>query len=520
MEERLDLDLDDRCGAAAFDPVRYRANVSPDKCAVIDISTDARSTYAELEEQIARCAAVLESTPAAAGERVACLGRNSIAQVVLAMACQRVGAIFVPLNWRLATPELQALVADCEPVLLVCDDEFASAASAVAGPVAVLQQDELSERMSRIAAQRPSDDRVAHVNPAPFALLYTSGTTGRPKGVIITRRNAFFAALNFSLVGEIGPSSIVLSDLPMFHTIGLIAVTLTTLMMGGTLAISDRFLPARTLNRLTDTSIGATHYFGVPQMAVALRAEPAFDGTRLSHLRAIFLGGAPLPKALVDVYLADGVRLVNGYGMSEAGTVAHMPLDAAMIAEHPTAIGKPAPLISARIVDRAGRDVADDSVGELWIKGPSVTPGYWRQPSTTAAAFTDGWFHTGDLVRRNAAGFISIVDRLKDMYISGGENVYPAEVEAALLAMPGIADAAVISARDQRWGETGIAAVVRVSGATLAEDEILAHCATRLARYKCPSRVVFATAIPRTASGKVQKHLLRAAIVSKSSQGA
>ena len=467
-----------------------------------------RLTYAALDERISRCTTVLRELPSQpGGERVATLGRNRLDQVVLAMACQRTGAIFVPLNWRLTAVGLRALCEDCGPALLIHDAEFVDAARLAGGNAARLPFEGEGSLSAHIDAAIPSP-ATPEAN-APFALLYTSGTTGRPKGVIITRENAFFAALNFALVGEVDARSVVLADLPLFHTIGLIAVTRTTLLMGGTLVISDRFAPARTLAALADPANGVTHYFGVPQIASALREAPGFDGAKLTALHAIFVGGAPLSRSLVDAYQADGVPLVNGFGMSEAGTVIHMPIDAAAIRENPGAIGRPAPFMGTRVVGQDGRDASDGQIGELWIRGPAVTPGYWRRPDETAAAFTAGWYRTGDLVRRDAAGIFTLVDRLKDMFISGGENVYPAEVEGVLLSHPAVADVAVIGVPDPRWGECGLAAIVVRPGAVPDDADIHRHCAERLARYKCPARVVFTDAIPRTASGKVQKHLLR-----------
>ena len=502
-------------GLQRQDAIGYRASVSPKKLALVEIATGTSLTYAELDDGVARCTGLLRKlVPQIEGERVAVLGRNSAAQIILAMACQRAGAVFVPLNWRLVAAELRGLVDDCDPALLVYDAEFADSALAAGQGITLKCFEGEAGLAAELPSAAPGLPSANHTHP--FALLYTSGTTGRPKGVIVSRDNAFFASLNFAMVGEIGPRSVVLADLPLFHTIGLIAVTRTTLMMGGTLVVSDRFLAPRTLKYLTDPEIGVTHYFGVPQIATALRAEPSFDVGKLGKLHAIFLGGAPLPQPLIEAWLADGVPLVNGYGMSEAGTVVHMPIDMDAIRQHPGAIGLPAPLQEIRIVGEGGIDAPPAEVGELWLRGPAVTPGYWRQPAATAAAMTDGWLHTGDLVRRDADGFLSVVDRLKDMYISGGENVYPAEVENVLLAHDGIADAAVIGVPDARWGEVGVAFIVLRSGAKLNETDVLDHCAGRLARYKCPARLVFVPAIARTASGKVQKHVLRAGLAPRS----
>jgi fatty-acyl-CoA synthase len=498
-------------GLQRQDAIGYWTHVSPKKLALVEIATGTSLTYAELDDRVARCTGLLRKlVPRIEGERVAALGRNSAAQIILAMACQRAGAVFVPLNWRLVAAELQGLVEDCDPALLVYDAEFADNALAAGQGIALKCFEGEAGLAAELLSAEPGLPTADHTHP--FALLYTSGTTGRPKGVIVSRDNAFFASLNFAMVGKIGSRSVVLADLPLFHTIGLIAVTRTTLMMGGTLVVSDRFLASRTLKCLADPGIGVSHYFGVPQIATALRAEPAFDGRKLTRLHAIFLGGAPLPRPLLEAWLADGVPLVNGYGMSEAGTVVHMPIDIETIRDHPGAIGLPAPFQEIRIVGAGGIDVPDGEVGELCLRGPAVTPGYWRQPEGSAAAMTDGWFHTGDLVRRDAGGFLSLVDRLKDMYISGGENVFPAEVENVLLGLDGIADAAVVGVSDPRWGEVGVAFVALKHGANLSETSIRDHCAGRLARYKCPARLVFVPAIARTASGKVQKHVLRAGL--------
>ncbi|HVX83112.1 MAG TPA: AMP-binding protein [Devosiaceae bacterium] len=484
--------------AAEFstDPLAHPAAARPHRTAVVDLASGQRLSYAGLDAQVAEkaaaIAAAMEGAPA--GERYAYLGRNGIDFLVAALAAERCGAIFVPLNWRLTAPEVGALLRDCRPRLVEAASEF----------------------RHLTAEYRPDAEAPAAPPPPvpegpdrPIILLYTSGTTGVAKGVIVTARNAFAAALNFIAVGEIGPQSVLLSDLPMFHTIGLIAVARSTLMAGGTLVLSDRFLPARTLAALADPALGITHYFAVPVMAEALAREPSFAPAALAGLRAIFLGGAPLAPALIERFLAMGVPLVNGYGMSEAGTAIHVPIDRDAVRLSAGAVGLPAPHISVRLV-RDGRDVPDGEVGEVWLAGPSVTPGYWNRPAETAAAFSDGWFRTGDLARREQGGFYRIVDRLKDMYVSGGENVYPAEVEAVLAAHQSVADAAVVGVADGQWGETGVAFVVPRDEAGCDAAALAAHCAARLAKYKCPSRILVVEAIPRSAAGKILKPALRA----------
>jgi fatty-acyl-CoA synthase len=498
----------------AEDPVGYRAKVSPNIVAVRTLNDGSSLTYAALDDRIARCASLLHGLFGSRGDqfRVAGLARNCVDLLVLAFACQRIRAIFVPLNWRLNAAELSAIIADCDPELVVYEPEFEPVAKGLAehAPRVMLfpfggGPDGLD---ARLAAAGPTV-RLKGDADLPAILLYTSGTTGTPKGVILTRRNLFYSAVNFSFVGEVTPGSVTFCDLPFFHTIGLVAIARTTLMMGGTLVISDRFMPDRTIACLNDETLGVTHYFAVPQMASILRDQPGYAPDRMRRLKAIFIGGAPLPPPLVAAYLADGVALVNGYGMSEAGTVMHMPLDADAIATRHGSIGFPAPLIELKICDHDGREVDAGEIGEIWLKGPSVTPGYWNKPDQTQAAFTNGWFRSGDMAKRDEDGFHILADRLKDMFISGGENVYPAEIEGVIAGHPAVAEVAVIGVPDSRWGEVGVAFVVLRPGESVSEETLKALCAQTLAAYKRPAHIVYLDAIPRNAAGKPQKHVLR-----------
>lgn len=497
-------------GLETDDPLVFRAKISPNRPAVIEASTGKHLSYGELNDLVSRCAGLFAKLVAAGEDRprIAYLGRNSIAEIIACLGCQRSGAVFIPLNWRLGAIELQQILADCRPHLLIADQEFNGTASQIGAALpAMLVVEGEDGLLARLPASPPYTGKPVPAD-VPCIILYTSGTTGAPKGVIITRRNAFFSAINFSLVGEVTPHSVTLCDLPFFHTIGIIAIARTTLLMGGRLVISDRFVPDRTLSILGDPALGVTHYFAVPQMASALRASSQWNPAALKALKAIFIGGAPLSPALIEAFLEGGVALVNGYGMSEAGTVLHMPLDKDMIAAHPGSVGFAAPLTEVRLVAPDGTDTADGEAGEIWLRGPAVTSGYWNKPEETANAFVDGWFRTGDLGRRDKDGLLYIPDRLKDMYISGGENVFPAEVEAAIATHPDVLDVAVIGIADPRWGESGVAFVVRASPQAVADD-ILSHCARLLATYKRPQRIVFVDAIPRTASGKAQKHILK-----------
>ncbi len=469
-------------GSPAPDYLRHHARARPDQLACVDLPTGRRWSYAALDRDVDRCAAALhEFRAVTAGSRVAVLARNGAEQLLVYLACCRLAAMFVPLNWRLADAELGELLADCEPQLLLYDAEHAARAAAIAGGVPM---DPLAELDGMLGLSTPLALPPCDAD-APTTILYTSGTSGRPKGVLVTERNAFFTGLNFMTLGAVTPASVMLCDSPMFHVIGLLASLRSVLMQGGTLLLSAGFEPETTLARLGDPELGVTHYFCVPQMADRLRSAPSFDPRCLARLTALFTGGAPNPAANVRRWLAEGLRMVDGYGMTEAGTVLGMPLDAGLLASKAGAAGLAAPTVQLRFVDAAGIDVAPGEVGELVLRGPNVMPGYWRRPADTASAFLEGgWYRSGDLARQDADGYVTIVGRSKDMYISGGENVYPVEVEACLMSHPSVAEAAVVGVADPQWGEVGVAFIVPATGCVPDEAGLRAHAAARIARYK------------------------------------
>jgi fatty-acyl-CoA synthase len=493
-----------------FDPIAFHARFKPDAVACIDLATGERLSYREFDRRASQAASALSARLGASGERVAVVSRNSAELAILSAAAERSGAVFVPLNWRLAAPELAGILADCAPALILTQPEFDSltreAASGTSTPILPM-----SDITSPGVATSATPLTPVEMD-APCIILYTSGTTGRPKGVVITRQNALYSSLNFAAVAAVDTRSILLCDSPMFHTVGLVAITRTALHQGACVAISDRFLPGVTLQRISDAALGVTHYFVVPQMVEALMREPGIDRADFSRLTALFSGGGPLSPQLVKSCLDRGVLLINGYGMSEIGSGIHMPLNAAFVSENSQTVGYPAPYLDVMLADPDGAPAAPGDVGEVWMRGPSVSPGYWNQPEATALSRSGNWFRSGDLARRRDDGVYEIVDRLKDMYISGGENVYPAEVEALLRQSPGVEDAAVIGVADERWGETGCAFVqLNADGISsgLTDAELRRSLSSRLARYKQPTHVLIVEAIPRTGSGKARKNLLR-----------
>jgi fatty-acyl-CoA synthase len=507
------MDQDQAAPAEHQDAIAFHAARTPDRLACIDLATDRRLTYGQFDARVERCAAWLEARLVRPrGERVAVLARNAADVLVIQFACYRIGAIFVPLNWRLPGPELAVLVEDCAPRLLISEPEFDPAWPALERLVLdrVMLGEGFDALLAAISAHPMRREPVAPDDPA--TLLYTSGTTGKPKGVMISPRNAYHSAANYAAAAKVGPDVVFLCDTPLFHTVGLIAISRTTLQVGGILLISRVFDPVLTVQRLADPLLGVTHYFCVPQMAQMLRETPDYARVDLSRLTALCTGGAPIAPAVIHRWLDEAVMIIDGYGMSETGTVLGMPVgDLATPRAKAGSAGVPAPGVQVRLVDRDGRDVSDGEVGEIWLKGDNITAGYWNQPETTAKAFQDGWLKTGDAARRDADGFYYLVDRWKDMFISGGENVYPAEIEAAILEMDAVSEVAVIGVPDPRWGEVGVAYVTPKRGVELTPEMVLAHCRVRIAGYKIPRSVVLAAdGLPRTGSGKVRKDVLRA----------
>jgi fatty-acyl-CoA synthase len=483
----------------AMDYVRLHARLHPDKPAVNDLTFERRWTYDEFDRLIACCTAVLAEEGVVEGDRVACLSKNRAEIVSLHLACARLGAIFVPLNWRLSASELEIIVADCEPSVIYGDDMAAALG---------VNATDIEQILGRCDAEQPVWPEQKSED-LPSLMLYTSGTTGAPKGVLLSERNLTETAINFTLLGEVNSDSHFLCESPMFHIIGIVTSVRPPLLCGAEIALSDTFVPGRTFSRLADPALSISHYFCVPQMALAIRAVEGFDASRLSGLTAIFTGGAPHPETQIRDWLNDGIAIVDGFGMSEAGTVFGMPLDRSLIDRKAGCVGVATPRVQARIVDDKDQPVAVGTPGELQLKGDNITLGYWRRDAEYKETFTaDGWFRTGDILTRDGDGYFRVTDRKKDMYISGGENVYPVEVEAHLDKYPGVSELAVIGVPDPKWGEVGCLFYVSESSEISLED-VDAFLTTRLARYKIPKQARRVKALPRNGVGKLMRHDLR-----------
>jgi fatty-acyl-CoA synthase len=482
-----------------------RARRTPDRVAIIHGET--RLSYASLHDRVLRLARVLTDLGVSSGDRVAYLGANHPALLETLFAAGALGAIFVPLNTRLAAPELAGHLADSGSRVLIYGPAHAHAhahAHAVAGPGCELISLADCERLQAAGPGLELDEPVSLDDPC--MIMYTSGTTGASKGVTLTHANITWNAINVVVDSDFRADEVALVVAPLFHTAALNMLSMPTLLKGGTLVIEGAFDPGRALDLITAHRV--TSLFGVPAMYDALAAHPRWAACDLSSIRQLLCGGAPVPDTTIATWLTRGLTFIQGYGMTEASPGVLL-LDAAHAQSKAGSAGMPHFFTDVR-VSRPDLSPADPGeTGEIMVAGPNVMRDYWNQPEATGRAIAGGWFGTGDAGVTDEDGYTFVVDRIKDMIISGGENIYPAEVENALLDHPAIAECGVIGVPDTRWGEVGRAVVVLRPGAQASEEEILAFLDGRLARYKIPRSARFTNTLPRTASGKIVKKLLR-----------
>lgn len=497
-------------GVDLVDIAAKRAELTPGRIAFVDALSGEARTYRQLNERAARCANAFEALGVREGDRVAVLCRNRIEFFEIMLGCAKLGAILAPLNWRMPPAELAPVLDDCAPALLIHGQEDAAAAQALArGGMTLVALDARGRTSFEALLDAAAPMRATRAWPANdvWCLLYTSGTTGVPKAVIQTYQMALINHVNASHAFGLREGDHTLNFLPLFHAAGIHLLTLPTLFAGGTVHVLPGFDAGRVMAMLSANMIDI--FFGVPTIYQQIALDPLFDDMDLSHVRAWGCGGAPLADTLVERYAAKNVRVCNGYGMTETGPTAFVasPNDAwTKIGS----VGRPQLQLETRIVDVNGNDVGEGEVGEIWMRGPGVTPGYWRRPEETARAFTsDGWLKSGDLGRRDGDGCYYVAGRIKEMYISGGENVYPAEIENVLARHPAVLEAAIVAVADEKWGEVGHAFVMLRPGAPKIDAARLIHyCRSNLAAYKAPRFITFVEDFPRTPSGKVRKHLL------------
>ena len=525
----------------------------PDRPALVDGDTGRLVTYADLEERTTHLATALRERGVGPGDRVAVLSLNCPEMLELVFAVAKLGAITVMLNFRLTAGEIAFILKDSGATLLFATtslEETARTAAEDSEVREILTLATAQERRDGVragfdalldSAAGPDAPDLPEVDPeSPVVLMYTSGTTGRPKGAILTHSNLFWVSLyHNSIERGLNQLDVNLAVAPLFHIGALAVYTLPGAYWGACTVVLESFDPETWAASVERHRV--TKAFAVPVMWGAVLQSGATDRHDVSSLDVAISGGAPCPLPVIEGLLAKGVAFTEGFGLTETAAAASM-LPSEFVRSHAGSVGRPMPHVEFRVVDAAGEQVPVGEVGELLVRGPSVSPGYWNRPDANAEAFRDGWFHTGDLARVDADGLYHLVDRKKDMVITGGENVYPIEVEQVLYGHPAVAEVAVIGAPDAQWGEAVTAVVVRAEasagesagsagttsgavddetgaagGAGAAADEALAAELTafareRLAGFKVPKRFVFTDALPRTATGKVRKVELRSAV--------
>jgi acyl-CoA synthetase (AMP-forming)/AMP-acid ligase II len=484
---------------------------------------EVRLTYAQLNARACRLANALGSLGVAKGDRIAALLHNSPQFIETYFAAAKIGAIFVPLNFRLASAEMGRLLENCDAAVLIYGDEFSETIAPLAGaPSLPRQRVRVSELTAAAVALGPTldyerwigafSDSEPDVDVAPGddqLIVYTSGTTGAPKGAILSHRNTLFSSLTKIIDFGLTPSDTIVVFGPLFHVGPLMDLAIPTLQRGGRVVLgrSRGFDPEHLVAVLEKERATVVSIY--PVMWRRVLALSDLDRYDLSTLRLLLTGGEPMPVPLLRaIYERFPIPFVNTYGSTEGG-----PVTTFLAPEHRFekigSIGKPAFGVQVKIVDERDEEVEPGIVGEIAVRSPFVCEGYWRRPDITAAARRNGWWHTGDLAKTDRDGFLWVTGRKTDMIISGAENIYPVEIETVISTLDGVVEVAVVGEPDPLWGETVVAFVVRRSRSDVDEARILEHCRTSLASYKKPRRVVFVEELPRTTNGKVSKEQLR-----------
>jgi fatty-acyl-CoA synthase len=490
-----------------------RASASAERPAVTFLGST--STFAEVHDRVRRLARVLREGGVRKGDRVAYLGLNDPAILEALFAAANLGAVLVPLNFRLAGPELAYAINHSDAHTILADEQHTVIIDAIRDEITASRFVRVAAGVSvpgwedgdeLVVAADPLPERTAVSAGDPALIMYTSGTTGRAKGVVLTHANLWWHNIGVVLALDIAYDDVSLVCAPMFHIGALNVTTIATWIKGGRLVIHRTFEPQVVLDDLQRERI--TTMFGVPVMCESLSGLPGFETADLSNLRLIITGGAPVAVGLIRRFQERQVELAQGYGLTEASPVASF-LTAENALRKIGSAGRSVLLCDVRVVDATGAPVPPGVDGEIEVRGPSVTPGYFEDPEATALAFNGRWLRTGDGGHLDEEGFVFIADRIKDMIITGGENVYPAEVEGVLFDHPAVAEVAVIGTPDEKWGERVCAIVVTEPGTSVELEELRDFAGARIGRYKLPLQLEIVDALPRNPTGKVLKTELR-----------
>ncbi len=506
------------------DWLNRREKLTPNKVALIDtIHGDRQITYREWNQFANRTAHFLaDRLGVTKGERVAVLAMNCVEYLDLWFALGKFGGVMQNLNWRLTPNELNGLIKDASPQVLIYGSEFIAQVNEMRSQLPSVKHfvaidEKAAEDDSAFSARNTfSDEAPPEVDldwNDPWVICYTGGTTGMPKGAILTHRSIAANSVNTIVSWGLSQNDVAILDSPLFHTGGLNVFTAPLVHVGGTSIVCKSFNPDQVFDLISDGDV--TIYFGVPTMFILLQQHPRWHEADFSKLKLVISGGAPCPLPVFEEFWARGVDFKTGYGLTEAGpnTFWLPPED---VRTKPGSVGFPLFHIDVKIVGEDDVECGPDEVGELLIRGPHLCAGYWNNPAATNEAIRPlvndpngpAWLRTGDLAMRDTEGYYYIVGRSKDMFISGGENVYPAEIESILHAHPAVTECAVIAVPHEKWGEVGLAIIVTREGIILDEDEILEFISERLARFKVPESVAFVKDLPKTGANKVDKKLL------------
>ena len=489
----------------SIDWLDYHGRYDAKLIAAVDVDSGRSFTYREFNDRLRRLANGLSNEfGVKKGDRIALIAQNSTGVFECLFACWQTGAALMPLNWRLSAPEMKSLLAHGEPALVVYDEEFGHLLDGVDLPKLMRRPEQDNCDYEALIARNSPDIEAPDLTIDDLStLLYTSGTTGTPKGVIGTFRMMRDTIIHAALHGALNGGSRSLTAAPMFHSAGLYGFSMPVFHYGGTLYVMKKWDPARYLELMTDPGIGITHTIGVPVQYAMLAQLPAFEDASFPALQVAGVGAAPVPHDLLETWASKGVNLAQVYGLTEAFSVCFLPPQTAR--DKPGSVGHRMMHTRLKVADTEGKLVKPGEIGEIMIKGPAVSPGYWKAPDLTAAAQLEGWFRTGDAGRIDDDGAIYIVDRYKDMFISGGENVYPAEIENVLDDIDDVIMASVVGVGDEKWGEVGLAAIHAKPDSNLSEQQVIDYLSGRLAKFKIPKYFVFVDALPVSAQGKVQK---------------
>lgn len=500
----------------AADILTKRAILTPHREALVELATGTHFTYADLDQRANRAANFLQDACGVQkGDRVSILAHNSVVYIDLLFGLAKLGAILAPLNWRLTSRELTYIVNDCQPRVLIVGPEFVSTYNEMKDFIKVehlisIEGASVSGETYEGLHEQALEEERKHVEISgddPVCILYTSGTTGRPKGAVLPHRQVVWNSINTVMSWGLNEKDISPILTPMFHSGGLFVFLVPLFHVGGKLLLGRTFDPDASLKLIVDEK--CTVILGVPTLFQVWMNSTQFEDADFSHVRFFISGGAPCPPSLIQSWSEKkGVVMRQGYGLTEVGVNCFSMTDEDAVRK-PGSVGKPIFHSEMRLVDADGNDVPQGQTGELIIKGGHVCSGYWNNEAATNQALKDGWFHTGDMARMDDEGYFYIAGRFKDMIISGGENVYAAEVEAVFREHCAVADAALIGQLDEKWGEVGLMIVACKPGQVVTGEELLQFCSGRLAKYKIPRRIEFVDSLPYSPYGKVIKAELK-----------